>query len=143
MGKFGNSLLLHPLSESAFISMASEDDFRTKMDELFSEYPEKILTSLKNTPNVTKYTQEFNPKTQGSLFLQEDKTKDGNPPGVIPLFLQNLQFEVIWPAKNQDIPSRYKGQVIENFHISIMALSFSLSARAPLNTQNSFHGILD
>jgi hypothetical protein len=118
IAKIGNTFLVSPMSEETAESMSSKE-----MEKCFVKFPDEIIKCLKNTPNVVKHSQKMDTETSGCFYIEEEE-KDPERvievyevSGLVPNFLDYSKFQVIWPSKNQDIPSWYSGKVVETFNI--------------------------
>ena len=130
IAKIGNTFLVSPMSEDIAERMPSQE-----LDKYFAEFPSEMIKCLKNTPNVVKYSPDMDSELMGSFYIKEEKNiepaiKVYEVSGLVPNFFDYINFQVIWPSKNQEVPSWYSGQVIESFNIiydGVLFLTFGES----------------
>lgn len=130
IAKIGNTFLVSPMSEESVETMSTQE-----VDKCFREFPDEMIKCLKNTPNVVNYSPDMDSELMGSFYIKEEK--NGEPPikvyevsGLAPDFFDYINFQVIWPSKNQEVPSWYSGQVVESFNIiydGVLFLTFGES----------------
>jgi len=106
-----------PMSEETVESMSPKE-----VDKCFVEFPGEMIKCLKNTPNVINYSPDMESKLIGSFYIEERKLEEEEPKtfevsGVAPNFFDNINFQVMWPRKNQEVPSWYWGEAVETFNI--------------------------
>ena len=123
IAKIGNTFLVSPMSEDIAERMSSEE-----LDRCFAEFPSEMIKCLKNTPNVVKYSPDMDSELMGSFFIKEEpmfkepefkerKIKVWEVSGLVPNFFDHINFQVIWPRKNQEVPTWFSGEVVETFNI--------------------------
>lgn len=118
IAKIGNTFLVSPMSEEIAESIS-----RQELDKCFQEFPSEMIRCLKNTPNVVNYSPDMSPELMGNFCIKEKPQSDEHKiethevSGLAPGFFDYINFQVMWPRKNQDIPSWHSGEVIETFNI--------------------------
>jgi len=117
VAKIGNTFLMSPMSKEDVESMSPQE-----MSSCFVEFPNEMVKCLKNTPNVLNYSPDMDSELIGSFYIKEHEFKDNEVRtfevnGLAPNFSDYIKIQVIWPRKNQEVPSWYSGEVIENFNI--------------------------
>lgn len=120
IAKLGNTFLVSPISENAVESISDNE-----LDKLFSDFRDEMLRCLKNEPNITKCSSEMDSELMGSFYIQEIEDAKGkeqkiqvfNKTGIAPNYFDYIEFQAVWPKKNQDVLPWYSGTVIETFHI--------------------------
>lgn len=119
IAKIGNTFLVSPMSEEIAESISPRE-----LDKYFQECPSEMIRCLKNTPNVVEYSSDMNSELLGGFCIKKEEHEfEGQEPktfevsGLAPNFSDHINFQVMWPRKNQDVPSWYSGEVAETFHI--------------------------
>jgi len=106
------------MSEGTVESMPAQE-----VDTCFIDFPSEMIKCLKNTPNVVNYSPDMDSKLMGSFYIKEPRELKEHEPkvfevsGLAPNFFNHISFQVIWPRKNQEVPSWYSGDVVETFNI--------------------------
>jgi hypothetical protein len=118
IAKIGNTFLVSPMSEDIAESMSHQ-----QLDKHFQEFPSEMIRCLKDMPNVVNYSPDMSPKLMGAFCIRQEtefkehKIKTFEVSGLVPDFFDHINFQVMWPCKNQEIPSWYSEEVIETFNI--------------------------
>jgi hypothetical protein len=120
VAKIGNTFLVSPMSEDICESMSDE-----QTDKCFLDFPSEMINCLKNTPNVVRHTPTMDSELMGAFYIRKHFDEEGEnrkvtvyeASGLAPNFFDFLEFQVLWPRKNQDIPSWDSRQAIENFTV--------------------------
>lgn len=117
IAKIGNTFLVSLMAEETAESVSTQE-----MDKYFIEFPGEMIKCLKNTPNVAKYSPDMDSELVGCFYVKKEENKEPKikvyeVSGLVPNFFDYVSFQVIWPSKNQEVPSWYSGEVIETFHI--------------------------
>lgn len=118
IAKIGNTFLISPMSEEIAESMSPQE-----LDKCFLEFPSEMIKCLKNTPNVMNYSPDMDSELMGSFYIEEEpefkdyEIKTFEVSGLAPNFIDHIKFQVMWPCKNQEVPSWYSGEVVETFNI--------------------------
>ena len=118
IAKIGNTFLTSPMPEVTAESMSPQE-----LDKCFQEFPPEMLRCLKNTPNVMNYSPHMDSELMGSFYIKEEhEFKEQEPKtfevsGLVPNFFDHINFQVMWPRKNQEVPSWYSGEAVEIFNI--------------------------
>lgn len=107
IAKIGNSFLVLPMSEDTVKSMSPQE-----LGRCFRAFPDEMTTCLAKTPNIVNYSADMEPELIGSFYIDKDEVN-----GIAPNFFDYVNFQALWPRKNQDVPSWYSGGVAETFHI--------------------------
>jgi hypothetical protein len=118
IAKIGNTFLVSPMSEDVAESLRGQ-----QLDKHFQDFPSEMLTCLKHMPNVVNYSPDMSSEVMGAFHIKEEtKSKEHQvetfeASGLAPNFFDHINFQVVWPRKNQEIPSWYTEEVVETFNI--------------------------
>lgn len=112
IAKIGNTFLLYPISEDKISSISREE-----VQSYFEKFPDEIRQCLNKVPNVIEYSEDMTAEMIGHFSMTKEATVEEKVSGVAPNFSDSISFKVMWPRKNQNMPSWYSGDVIETFHI--------------------------
>ena len=140
IAKIGNTFLVLPMSEDAIKSMP-----RQELERLFRRFPDEMTKCLKDMPNIISYSPvepQIRPELVGAFRIKESNVATIGEGGIIetkekvnglaPNFLRwYIEFQALWPRKNQDVPPWHSGEVVEAFHLiydGAMFLAFGESS---------------
>jgi len=118
VAKIGNTFLVSSMSEDTAESMSQQ-----QLDKHLQEFPSEMIRCLKDMPNVVNYSPDMSPELMGAFCIRQEtefkehKIKTFEVSGLVPNFFDHINFQVMWPRKNQEVPSWYSQEVIETFNI--------------------------
>jgi len=115
IARIGNMCLVSPMTEKAY-----ELKSMNEIEEVLKKFPQEMINCLKDAPNVISYSEDMDPELCGCFMINE-KERDQEVSrvtglkivnGVVPDFFDCVNFQVMWPLKNQKFASYRTKEVV-------------------------------